>query len=95
MNTSKTIKEEVKMVPQNSHGEGFARSVHSRYGFIYDPSRNPLITEQRHARPLHDPEDNTDWVKEHGEWCLARCNYPENRQAIQELLDRHAAELEA
>lgn len=42
------------------------------------------------------PEDvkqfTKDVVKEHGEWCLARCYYPENRQRVQEILDANEKE---
>jgi hypothetical protein len=66
-------------------------SALARYGFVYDPRNNPPIMDLPQAKPLHGVSKLSDKeiVREHGQWCLARCSSPRHRAEIQAMLDEN------
>lgn len=55
------------------------RDAIARYGFT--PTIDPVIPGYPSAKPLYR-DTGVDVVKEHAEWCAAKCCYPENAAAI-------------
>lgn len=70
-------------------------AIQRRYGFTYDPSRNPSPPVDKDGnllypppRPLYGASKLTDdeIVAEHGEWCRNRCYYPESKAAVTQMI---------